>query len=80
MREFEKYCEGRKRLLEGQPIPATWVSEYQDAIAQKGRDAIWYLFAGTAWEEKMLFQCLADCIRILSPHLRWGTRWSRSFA
>lgn len=21
-----------------------------------------------------------DCIRILSPHLRWGTRWSRSFA
>lgn len=60
MREFEKYCEGRKRLLEGQPIPATWVSEYQDAIAQKGRDAIWYLFAGTAWEEKMLFQCLAD--------------------
>ena len=60
MREFEKYCEGRKRLLEGQSIPATWVSEYQDAIAQKGRDAIWYLFAGTAWEEKMLFQCLAD--------------------
>ena len=60
MREFEKYCEGRKRLLEGQDIPATWVSEYQDAIAQKGRDAIWYLFAGTAWEEKMLFQCLAD--------------------
>lgn len=60
MREFEKYCEGRKRLLEGQPIPATWVSEYQDAIVQKGRDAIWYLFAGTAWEEKMLFQCLAD--------------------
>lgn len=60
MREFEKYCEGRKRLLEGQPIPATLVSEYQDAIAQKGRDAIWYLFAGTAWEEKMLFQCLAD--------------------
>lgn len=60
MREFEKYCEGRKRLLKGQPIPATWVSEYQDAIAQKGRDAIWYLFAGTAWEEKMLFQCLAD--------------------
>lgn len=60
MREFEKYCEGRKRWLEGQPIPATWVSEYQDAIAQKGRDAIWYLFAGTAWEEKMLFQCLAD--------------------
>ena len=63
MREFEKYCEGRKRLLrllEGQTIPATWVSEYQDAIAQKGRDAIWYLFAGTAWEEKMLFQCLAD--------------------
>lgn len=60
MREFEKYCEGRKRLLEGQAIPATWVSEYQDAIAQKGRDAIWYLFAGTAWEEKMLFQCLAD--------------------
>lgn len=59
MREFEKYCEGRKRLLEGQTIPATWVSEYQDAIAQKGRDAIWYLFAGTAWEEKMLFQCLA---------------------
>lgn len=60
MREFEKYCEGRKRLLEGQAIPATWVSEYQDAIVQKGRDAIWYLFAGTAWEEKMLFQCLAD--------------------
>ena len=60
MREFEKYCEGRKRLLEGQAIPATWVSEYQDAIAQKGRDAIWYLFAGTAWEEKMMFQCLAD--------------------
>lgn len=60
MREFEKYCEGRKRLLEGQAIPATWVSEYQDAIAQKGRDAIWYLFAGTVWEEKMLFQCLAD--------------------
>lgn len=63
MREFEKYCEGRKRLLrllEGQTIPATWVSEYQDVIAQKGRDAIWYLFAGTAWEEKMLFQCLAD--------------------
>lgn len=63
MREFEKYCEGRKRLLrllEGQTIPATWVSEYQDAISQKGRDAIWYLFAGTAWEEKMLFQCLAD--------------------
>ena len=60
MREFEKYCEGRKRLLEGQAIPATWVSEYQDAIAQKGRDAIWYLFAGTAWEEKMLFQCFAD--------------------
>ena len=63
MREFEKYYEGRKRLLrllEGQTIPATWVSEYQDAIAQKGRDAIWYLFAGTAWEEKMLFQCLAD--------------------
>lgn len=60
MREFEKYCEGRKRLLEGRTIPATWVSEYQDAIAQKGRDAIWYLFAGTAWEEKMLFQCLAD--------------------
>uniref|UniRef100_UPI004028FC6C BREX-4 system phosphatase PglZ n=1 Tax=Dialister sp. TaxID=1955814 RepID=UPI004028FC6C len=60
MREFEKYCEGRKRLLEGQAIPATWVSEYQDAIAQKGRDAIWYLFAGTAWEEKLLFQCLAD--------------------
>ncbi len=60
MREFEKYCEGRKPLLEGQTIPATWVSEYQDAIAQKGRDAIWYLFAGTAWEEKMLFQCLAD--------------------
>lgn len=60
MREFEKYCEGRKRLLEGQTISATWVSEYQDAIAQKGRDAIWYLFAGTAWEEKMLFQCLAD--------------------
>lgn len=60
MREFQKYCEGRKRLLEGQTIPATWVSEYQDAIAQKGRDAIWYLFAGTAWEEKMLFQCLAD--------------------
>lgn len=60
MREFEKYCEGRKRLLEGQTIPATWVSEYQDAIAQKGRNAIWYLFAGTAWEEKMLFQCLAD--------------------
>lgn len=60
MREFEKYCEGRKRLLEGQAIPATWVSEYQDAIAQKGRDAIWYLLAGTAWEEKMLFQCLAD--------------------
>lgn len=60
MREFEKYCEGRKRLLEGQAIPATWVSEYQDAIAQKGKDAIWYLFAGTAWEEKMLFQCLAD--------------------
>lgn len=60
MREFEKYCEGRKRLLEGQAIPATWVSEYQDAIAQKGRDAIWYLFAGTAWEGKMLFQCLAD--------------------
>ncbi len=60
MGEFEKYCEGRKRLLEGQAIPATWVSEYQDAIAQKGRDAIWYLFAGTAWEEKMLFQCLAD--------------------
>uniref|UniRef100_UPI0040294DC5 BREX-4 system phosphatase PglZ n=1 Tax=Dialister sp. TaxID=1955814 RepID=UPI0040294DC5 len=60
MREFEKYCEGRKRLLEGQAIPATWVSEYQDSIAQKGRDAIWYLFAGTAWEEKMLFQCLAD--------------------
>lgn len=60
MREFEKYCEGQKRLLEGQTIPATWVSEYQDAIAQKGRDAIWYLFAGTAWEEKMLFQCLAD--------------------
>lgn len=63
MREFEKYCEGRKRLLrllEGQTIPATWVSEYQDAIAQKGRDAIWYLFAGTAWEEKMLFQCFAD--------------------
>lgn len=60
MREFEKYCEGRKRLLEGQAIPATWVSEYQDAITQKGRDAIWYLFAGTAWEEKMLFQCLAD--------------------
>lgn len=63
MREFEKYCEGRKRLLrllEGQTIPATWVSEYQDAIAQKGRDAIWYLFAGTAWEKKMLFQCLAD--------------------
>ena len=60
MREFEKYCEGRKRLLEGQAIPATWVSEYQDAIAQKGRDTIWYLFAGTAWEEKMLFQCLAD--------------------
>ena len=60
MREFEKYCEGRKRLLEGKAIPATWVSEYQDAIAQKGRDAIWYLFAGTAWEEKMLFQCLAD--------------------
>lgn len=63
MREFEKYCEGRKRLLrllEGQNIPATWVSEYQDAISQKGRDAIWYLFAGTAWEEKMLFQCLAD--------------------
>lgn len=60
MREFEKYCEGRKRLLEGQTIPATWVSEYQDAIEQKGRDAIWYLFAGTAWEEKMLFQCLAD--------------------
>ena len=23
---------------------------------------------------------LSDCIRILSPHLRWGTRWSRSFA
>ena len=21
-----------------------------------------------------------NCIRILSPHLRWGTRWSRSFA
>lgn len=63
MREFEKYCEGRKRLLrllEGQTIPATWVSEYQDAISQKGRDAIWYLFAGTAWEGKMLFQCLAD--------------------
>lgn len=60
MREFEKYCEGRKRLLEGQAIPATWVSEYQDAIAQKGRNAIWYLFAGTAWEEKMLFQCIAD--------------------
>lgn len=60
MREFEKYCEGRKRLLEGQTIPATWVSEYQDAITQKGRDAIWYLFAGTGWEEKMLFQCLAD--------------------
>lgn len=60
MREFEKYCEGRKRLLEGQTISATWVSEYQDAIAQKGRDVIWYLFAGTAWEEKMLFQCLAD--------------------
>lgn len=60
MREFEKYCEGRKRLLEGQTIPATWVSEYQDAIAQKGRDAIWYLFTGTAWEGKMLFQCLAD--------------------
>lgn len=60
MREFEKYCEGRKRLLEGQTIPATWVSEYQDAIAQKGRDTIWYLFAGTAWEEKMLFRCLAD--------------------
>ena len=23
---------------------------------------------------------LLNCIRILSPHLRWGTRWSRSFA
>ena len=23
---------------------------------------------------------IPDCIRILSPHLRWGTRWSRSFA
>ena len=23
---------------------------------------------------------LCNCIRILSPHLRWGTRWSRSFA
>ena len=23
---------------------------------------------------------MANCIRILSPHLRWGTRWSRSFA
>ena len=22
----------------------------------------------------------SNCIRILSPHLRWGTRWSRSFA
>lgn len=33
----------------------------------------------------MLFTAFAvlvalDCIRILSPHLRWGTRWSRSFA
>lgn len=59
-REFEKYCEGRKRLLEGQTIPATWVSVYQDAIAQKGRDAIWYLFSGADWEEKTLFQCLTD--------------------
>lgn len=59
-REFEKYCEGRKRLLEGQTIPATWGRSYQDAIAKKGREAIWYLFAGTAWEEKTLFQCLAD--------------------
>ena len=25
-------------------------------------------------------ECLSNCIRILSPHLRWGTRWSRSFA
>lgn len=23
---------------------------------------------------------ISNCIRILSPHLRWGTRWSRSFA
>lgn len=23
---------------------------------------------------------IVNCIRILSPHLRWGTRWSRSFA
>lgn len=22
----------------------------------------------------------SNCIRILSPHLRWGTRWSCSFA
>ena len=27
-----------------------------------------------------LFFSAANCIRILSPHLRWGTRWSRSFA
>lgn len=84
MREFEKYCEGRKRLLrllEGQTIPATWVSEYQDAIAQKGRDAIWYLFAGTAWEEKCYssalltmtirkkksWVCLRRISRIFSP-------------
>ena len=38
------------------------------------------------WDE--IFQRLREvqskkeynCIRILSPHLRWGTRWSRSFA
>lgn len=59
-REFEKYCEGRKRWLKGRTIPATWVQSYQDDIAKKGREAIWYLFAGTAWEGKTLFQCLAD--------------------
>lgn len=48
-----------------------------------GDNVVWN---GNAWDnlsgvvDLSAYMKINDCIRILSPHLRWGTRWSRSFA
>lgn len=57
---FSDFFEARRYLLKDAVCKASWENDYQNALKQKGRDAIYYLSDESMWEIVHLFACLQD--------------------
>ena len=83
---FASFFESRRLLLKGQEIKASWEEAFQNALKQKGRDAIYYVSDESTWEILLLFSCLQnysyqnnEVISILEAHFPELAAYMKTF-